>query len=255
LACLTGLIFAGSATAADIYTPVAPEAQQIVTAGGWTFTVAPYFWMAGISGDVGKLGFPTVEVDASFDDILDNLDFAAMAIGEARNGPYSFFGDVIYVKVSHDTGTPRGILATGVELSAETFAGTVGAGYTLLQNSRGHLDVVAGIRVWSVDSELSFSGGILNGVSVSDGATWVDALAGLRGDYSLTDNFYLTGWGLVGGGGADLDWDVAGGLGYRFNDRISSVIGYRALGVDYADDGFVFDVVQQGPILGLVVRF
>jgi hypothetical protein len=30
----------------------------------------------------------------------------------------------------------------------------------------------------------------------------------------------------------------------------------RSLGVDYSnDDGFLFDVVQQGPILGLVVRF
>jgi hypothetical protein len=61
--------------------------------------------------------------------------------------------------------------------------------------------------------------------------------------------------GLVGAGEADIDWDVAGAIGYHFNDRTSSVIGYRALGVDYNDDGFLFDVVQQGPILGLVVRF
>jgi hypothetical protein len=78
----------------------------------------------------------------------------------------------------------------------------------------------------------------------------------MRGNYSLTPEIYLTGWGLVGAGGADIDWDVAGAIGYRFNDRISSVIGYRALGVDYSnDDGFVFDVVEQGPILGMVVRF
>ncbi|SDI49161.1 hypothetical protein SAMN05428953_102101 [Mesorhizobium muleiense] len=61
--------------------------------------------------------------------------------------------------------------------------------------------------------------------------------------------------GLVGAGEADIDWDVAGAVGYRFNDRISSVIGYRALGVDYSNDGGFLDVVQQGPILGLVVRF
>jgi hypothetical protein len=78
---------------------------------------------------------------------------------------------------------------------------------------------------------------------------------GLKGNYSITPEIYLTGWGLVGAGGADIDWDVAGAIGYRFNDRIAAVAGYRALGVDYRDDGFVFDVVQQGPILGLVVRF
>lgn len=61
--------------------------------------------------------------------------------------------------------------------------------------------------------------------------------------------------GLVGAGEADIDWDVAGATGCHFNDRTSSVIGYLALSVDYNDDGFLFDVVQQGPILGPVVRF
>jgi hypothetical protein len=65
----------------------------------------------------------------------------------------------------------------------------------------------------------------------------------------------LTGWGLVGGGGANVDWDVAGGIGYEFNKTVSAVLGYRALGVDYSSDGFVFDVVQQGPILGVVMHF
>lgn len=60
--------------------------------------------------------------------------------------------------------------------------------------------------------------------------------------------------GLVGAGEADIDWDVAGAIGHRFNDRVSSVIGYRALGVDYSNDDGFLDVVQEGPILGLVVR-
>ncbi|POH31963.1 hypothetical protein ATY30_11145 [Sinorhizobium americanum] len=59
----------------------------------------------------------------------------------------------------------------------------------------------------------------------------------------------------MGAGQADLDWDVAAAIGYRFSDTVSAVAGYRALGVDYSNDGFLFDVVQQGPILGLVVKF
>jgi hypothetical protein len=241
--------------AADVYTPVTPEAEQVVTEQGWTFTVAPYFWAAGISGEVGQFGLPPVDVDASFGDIFDHLDFGAMAIGEARYDRYSIFGDIMYAKISGAAGTPRGILASSVEVSSETFAGLIGAGYSVFENSSGRLEVVGGARVWSVDTEISFSGGILDGVSTSDGATWVDAVAGLKGNYSITPEVYLTAWGLVGAGGADIDWDVAGAIGYRFNDRIAAVAGYRALGVDYRDDGFVFDVVQQGPILGMVVRF
>lgn len=256
LACVGGLLLGGGAKAADVYSPVTPETQKVVTEKGWTFSVAPYFWAAGISGEVGQFGLPPVEVDASFGDIFDHLDFGAMAIGEARYDRYSILADIMYSKISGSAGTPRGILASSASVSSETFAGLIGAGYSVLDGPSGHLDVVVGARVWSVDNDISFSGGILDGLSRSDGATWVDAMAGLRGNYAITPKVYFTGWGLVGAGGADIDWDVAGAIGYRFNDKISAVAGYRALGVDYSnDDGFVFDVVQHGPILGMVVRF
>jgi hypothetical protein len=248
-------VFAGGAIAADVVSPVTPEAQT-VTKEGWTFTFAPYFWAAGISGDVASFGLPEVHIDADFSDIFQNLDFGAMAIGETRYDRHSFFGDLIYVKISGSSGTPKGIVAESVDMSSQTFAGLFGAGYSLLDDSSGRFDVVAGARVWSVDTDISLSGRILDGASASDGATWVDAMAGLKGNYSITPQVYLTGWGLVGAGAADIDWDVAAAIGYRFNDSISAVAGYRALGVDYDnDDGFVFDVVQQGPILGVVMRF
>jgi Protein of unknown function, DUF481 len=255
-AVLGGLLLAAHpAAAADIVSPMTPDPQPVVTESGWTFSVAPYFWAAGLSGDVSQFGLPVVEVDSSFSDILDNLDFAAMAIAEARYDRYSIFGDLMYVKVSAGRATPLGIVATNVDVSSETFAGLIGAGYSVFQSDAGRLDVVAGVRVWNVDTDIGFTGGILDGVSASDGATWVDGLVGVRANYSITPEVYLTGWGLVGAGGADLDWDVAAALGYRFNERFSAVAGYRALGVDYEDNGFVFDVVEQGPIVGLVVHF
>jgi hypothetical protein len=32
-------------------------------------------------------------------------------------------------------------------------------------------------------------------------------------------------------------------------------LGYRAAGVDYENDGFTYDTVQQGPFTGVVFRF
>jgi hypothetical protein len=248
-------IFATGVLAADAVNPVTPNAEQIVTDDGWTFTLAPYFWAAGINGDIAQFGLPQVSVDANFDDIWNNLDFAAMMIGEARKDRYSFFGDIIYVKLGAESATPRGELADTASVTSSTFAGTFGGGYTLFQTDVGHLDVVGAGRIWNVDTEISFSGRFLDGVSRSDSATWVDGLVGLRGDYSFTPKVYFTGWGLVGAGGADLDWDVAGAIGYKFNDWFSAVAGYRALGVDYNDDGFEFNVVQSGPIFGAVFKF
>lgn len=254
LTCVGVLLFAGNAIAADI-APVTPEVQPVATEDGWTFKFAPYFWAASLSGDAGNFGLPTVHVDASFGDIFDHLDFAAMAAGEARYGPYSIFTDIIYSKISGTGATPRGALATSASLDSKTFAGLLGVGYSLLEDDAGQLDIVAGARVWSVENTISLTGGALGGQSKSDSATWVDALGGFRGNYSITPTVYLTGWGLVGGGGADIDWDVAAAIGYKFNDSISATLGYRALGVDYSKNGFVLDVVQRGPIMNLVVNF
>jgi hypothetical protein len=80
-------------------------------------------------------------------------------------------------------------------------------------------------------------------------------VVGLKGRLNLSEGFYLTGWGMIGGGGSELMWDVMGGLGYSFSDSFSTVAGYRAVSADYRNDGLVYDVVQQGPILGFVFRF
>jgi hypothetical protein len=107
LACAGILVVADSAAAADVYSPVAPETHQLVTEQGWTFSVAPYFWAAGLSGEVGQFGLPPVDVDASFGDIVDHLDFGAMAIGEARYGRYSIFGDIMYSRFRALRGRPE----------------------------------------------------------------------------------------------------------------------------------------------------
>ncbi|WEX86361.1 hypothetical protein PZN02_002639 [Sinorhizobium garamanticum] len=241
--------------AADVLPALAPQPQPEESPEGWSFSFAPYFWMAGLEGDTGLFGLPTVEIDPSFSDIFSDLDFGFMAAGDARYGRFSIFTDINYVKVSTDEATPRGILVDKVNVKSETFTALVGAGYAVVDESNVRLDVIGGAKVWSVDTTISLSGGILGGRSRSDGDTWVDGLVGLRGHYSFTPEWYVTGWGLVGAGGADLDWDVIGALGYNVNDRISALAGYRAMGVDYSNDGFTYDVIQHGPIIGVAIRF
>ncbi|MDX0036412.1 hypothetical protein GOB21_33380 [Sinorhizobium meliloti] len=255
LAAVQAALITNAAVAADVSPLLIGEPRPAEAEGGWTFSVAPYFWIAGLSGDTAQFGMPTVHIDASFSDILGNLDFAFMAAGEARYDRFSVIGDVIYTKLSADAETPLGILASDVDVTSESFSGLLGLGYAVLDGPDGHLDVVGGIKLWSVETTISLSGGLLGRREASDSATWVDGVVGLRGKYSFTPEIYLTGWGLVGGGGADIDRDVALGMGYDFNDRVSAIAGYRALGVDYSDDGFLFDTVQQGPILGVAIKF
>ncbi|TIS72383.1 MAG: hypothetical protein E5W94_31050, partial [Mesorhizobium sp.] len=87
--------------------------------------------------------------------------------------------------------------------------------------------------------------------------TWVDPIIGVAGDVALGNGFGLHGEADVGGFGlgADIDWQVQGTLQYRYSDSVTLEAGYRYLAVDYDDDGFVFDIAMQGPIIGARFRF
>lgn len=254
--CLSLLLLAipPAVKAADIAPLVAPQPKP-EEADRWSFSVSPYFWAAGITGDTGVFGLPEVHTDESFGDVLKDIDFGFMMAGDAHYGPYSIVGDITYARITTDSATPKGVLADEVDLKSETFTAMLGVGYSVLEDEKGRLDVIGGVKLWSVETTISFNGGPLDNVSNRDDATWVDAMVGLRGVYSITPTVYLTGWGLIGAGGADLDWDVMGGIGYKWNDAISAFLGYRALGVNYSNGSLTNDIVEHGPILGAVFHF
>jgi opacity protein-like surface antigen len=255
LLALPATMLAGAAVAADAALPEAPP--ELPQESGWTFTVAPYLWMAGIEGSIAQFGFAPVDVDASFIDILENFDIGAMAVAEARNGPFGIAMDFQYTKLSVEADTPLGLAAERVEVESETLTALLAGEYRIFETDAASVDLMAGGRLWSVETTIDPRGGPADGLFFSDGDTWVDPIVGARGRADLSDSFYLTGWGMIGGFGvnSDFTWDVMGALGYEVTDSISMIGGYRALGVDYADGDFVFDVVQHGPILGAVFRF
>jgi len=243
--------FVGPAAAADLLAP-----EPVTTESGWSFSFAPYLWAAGIDGDVAVDDLPEVDVDASFIDILKHFDFGFMGAGEARYGRFGFLSDIMYLKVSDDSHVDPGPVDADVDLTAETFTGLGAVEYRLIDDEGGSLDALAGARVWWLDTELDFSGLVLNR-SGSASKSWVDPMIGLKGRLNLSPEFFLTSWAMIGGFGvsSDLTWDLMGGLGYNVSDSTSLVAGYRGLSVDYDNDGFKLDVVLHGPYLGAVFQF
>ncbi len=240
--------------AADLLTPE-PAPVAVAAAPAWSFSATPYFWMAGLSGDVGVFGAPPVEVDLSFKDALDGLNFSFMGATQARYGRYSFTTDLFVIKTTVGA-TPRpNRLFTKADLSSTLIEATALGGYAIIDQDRFRLDLVAGPRIWYVKDKLKLRGGLLNNRSITDDATWIDAMGGARARADLTPNIYLTGTGLVGGGSSKFGWDVTGAIGYEFNDRFSALAGYRAMGVNYESGSFEFDTTLQGPIIGLEIKF
>jgi len=221
----------------------------------WSFQLTPYFWMAGINGQVGAFGAPAVDVDMSFGDIFEALNIAAMVAGEVRYGRFSLTTDVTYLRTTTDNATPRGLLANDVELRTRTMQATALAGLAMIDREGLRLDVVAGPRLWYVEDRLSFGGGSLDGRAFNDSGVWVDGMAGAKGHVDLTDNLRLVGMGLIGTGGSQFGWDALGVLSYRVDEGISLAAGYRAISVDFRSGSFVYDVTIKGPILGASFRF
>src|SRR6266545_1902535 len=85
---------------------------------------------------------------------------------------------------------------------------------------------------------------------------WFDPYVGLRGRYNFNKVFYTAVRGEIGGGVAsDLMWEVEGVIGINLTRSIFTEIGYRALAVDYENDGLLFDTVMHGPQITTGITF
>lgn len=237
--------------------PVRAQEGSEPAADAWSFTLTPYLWFASLEGDVGVSSrLPPASVDADFDDIVENADFAFMLTAEARRGRLGVVGDVVYLSLSAGGDTP-GALFGDAKAEFDTLFATVGGFYRAVAVDRLDLDVVAGARIWYLDTELDLSTGLLPGREAGEDELWADPLVGLRWHTRLGRGFFIAGAADVGGFGvaSDSTWELLGTLGYQFSDWFAARAGYRHLEVDYEDGGFVWDVDLSGPILGASFRF
>src|SRR6266487_816475 len=72
-----------------------------------------------------------------------------------------------------------------------------------------------------------------------------DPYVGLRGRYNFNKTYYTAVRGEIGGFGvgADLMWQVEAAVGINLTRSIFTEVCYRALGVDYENNGLLFDAV------------
>jgi len=221
----------------------------------WTFTVNVYAWLSGINGRVRTIPpLPAVDVNISFGTVLRNLDGALMGTAEARFDRYIFLTDLVASRISPKKAIalPAGPDSVRIESGAVIGSGLVG--YRFLETTNVSLDVLVGARLFALNNTLSITGGPVS-PSFGKSERWVDGVAGIRGIATLSDRLFMTVIAIGGGLSSRYEWDLFGGLGYRFSDRWSAIAGYRALKVDYRRGDFIYNVLQHGPVLGAQFRF
>lgn len=225
----------------------------------WNFKIAAYGWIAGQKGTISPFAkAPEVDIDIDFwDDILGNINGTGFLLGEASKGSVGVFMDIAYINVETDAAT-AGDLYSSVSAKTISWMLTPAAFYRVIDKPSYFIDLLAGARLWSVDSTIAFKEGTRPRVEVNNSQNWIDPLIGIKGISALGNSkFYFSGTFLIGGFGAgsDLMWDTNLNLGYNWGETFSTIIGYRYMDVDYDKDDFLYDINQNGPIVGCSWRF
>jgi hypothetical protein len=220
---------------------------------GWNVRLTPYLFGSGFKGRVG-IGDHSANVDASFKDILHELNFAFMGAIEADKNRFVTTTDLMYINLSDEHGVP-GPLFSEVNAIEKSFILTPQAGYRIVGSRAAFLDVLGGIRWWRVNGELHFQPGRLSGLDLSDTRNWVDGIFALKAKVDLSPTWYITGYGDIGGGGSNLTYQILGVAGANIGSRSAFVFGYRYLNVAYNKDAFLFDTAMQGPVIGFAFKF
>jgi hypothetical protein len=259
-------------------TPGILAAEEAGQKEKWEYSGEIYLWMPSLDVTTSSGN----EIDISFSDILDDLDMTIMSLFGARKGKWSLLTDVIYFDLEQDDiGTdvnvpigPLGRSSLKVNLDADVelqaWVVTPAVSYTVLQNEKVRLDLVAGARYLyiKVDVDLDITDELTlalfrrdidaiqeaeDDVSVK-GHNW-DGIVGVRGEVALNEKWYLPYYADVGAGDSQLTWQVAGGVGYRFS-KVDVIAGYRYLDWNWNDDDDVLgDLNVKGPYVGFKFVF
>jgi hypothetical protein len=201
-----------------------------------------------------QIGPLQLDVDLSKSDVLDALEFGAMAAYRVENEKWSFTGDLTFMNLAQTARGPRDIISGELDSEQLTLMGTVGRRLTPNLEalfSLVYIDLSADLEVRALDQRLR----------ASRDADWIDPLIGLQYVAPFADKWSFSLRGDVGGFGvgSDFTWQAWAVLRRQNSENFGWYFGYRALGYDYEEGSGLsyqrYDMVQHGPGAGVAFSF
>jgi opacity protein-like surface antigen len=261
----------------------------------WKFMVMPYLWAINLNGTMTMRG-ETVDVNATLVDAVtrsSSFPLAFMGRAEAENGPFFAYGDMVWAQMRFD-GSALSLRSPLPDLSVAASAsgrlkttiaiGEAGFGYELgrwkLSNAPDSftaIDAYTGLRYVNMTVNLNaeivaaafsplLDWSTSGGKSVLGTGTmwWMDPVIGLRMRHSFAPGSRFETRADIGGFGAGskFSWQFYSGYSADFdynNTRFTALVGYRALGMNFAkyvngrENGM--NQTIHGPVVGLGVKF
>ena len=217
----------------------------------WEHQVSVYGWLPTLDGTL-TFKVPGEPDEGADSNAIDSLDSVFMGSYEARKNEWSFLADLIYLKISGDTQGLNPNVNLDLELTAKMYG--FYAGYTLSDANNMRIDLIGGMRYFSLGLDVTRSGGaILNGRLSSDVENY-DAVIGIKGEYNINSDWYVPYQIDIGAGDSDLTWQANASIAYRF-DWGDVIATYRYIHYDKGDSLLLEDFDLYGPKLGVVFHF
>lgn len=238
---------------ASLLTLSAPASRAQDAPGDWKQTAFIYGMGAAISGDV-QLGPLELPVSVSISDLLDALEFGAMAAYRVENDEWSFEGDVTYMGLGWSPSGPRGNVRGDLDVDQVTFMATAG------RRLSPYVEGLVSLAYFDLSTDLEVR--VLNQrQSASRDASWIDPLLGVQYSVPFAGKWAYSLRGDIGGFGvgSNLTWQLFTTVRRQNSDRFGWYVGYRALGYNYEDGSGRnyqhYDLTQQGPLAGVAISF
>ena len=247
-----------AAAAAEPATTAAPQVGLPPEDRGWHLAVSPYLWFPGVHGTIGAFG-RDVSVHATPGDLLSNFRFGLMGSVEARYKRIVLPLDLMWIRLEADRALPfPNLMVTTAKLKGSELLLTPKIGYRLLNEERIKIDALAGFRYWHFSESVKFVPSNVN-LNFSNSQNLVDPLVGGRVQLGLTEKVVANVLGDVGGWGtgSQLEYQVAGVLGYKIKPNWTLQAGYRYLSIDYRNTsrgGTVVYLITSGVIFGATIE-
>jgi hypothetical protein len=234
--------------------------DSTVVINKWHYLAQPYIMFPVIDGTIGLGQLPDAEMHATADDIFSTMQFGAMLYFEAHNDHWALSSDMIYVDLSQDAESKRGIISAvaGTKQFIWEAAG--------LRRINPWFDAGIGLRLVSMESSLDMNldstavgGGGQRSKRISD--TWVDPIiagriklpAGKRWLFQLRAD--MGGFGIS----SNFTWQGQADVSYRLSKLLQLGLSYRILAIDYENgsgsDRFLYNVDMYGPALKIGFNF
>jgi len=244
----TGVDEAKPAAAEEAVEPVERDVRVITGMG---------LGMLSATGDA-KLAGRSADVDASFSDILDHLDLAAMPSVEVGIKKWSIIFNGMFARLE---GEKDNTVLGDVDVTADMGGADLALAYRLWEFPRQGeesrdmvltLEPEVGFRYTYLSLDINTDAGDADGHK-----DWWDPYVGGRATLKINEQLGWRNEGTIGGFGvgSDLTWSAGTYLDWQAFKRVGFNVGYRAVSWDFEDGRFAWDVTFHGPWLGLRVTW